>query len=73
MFKKAYDVRSKVVHGSVASREQISSSIDSVKPIIRAGIIRAFEDIAHKRAPPDWDKLLFSFAGKVAAAEEEAC
>jgi hypothetical protein len=72
VFKKAYDVRSKVVHGSFASMEQISSSINSVKPIIRAGIIRAFEDIAQKRAPPDWDKLLFSFAGKIAAAEEEA-
>ncbi|EEW26020.1 HEPN domain-containing protein [Rhodobacter ferrooxidans] len=59
-FRKAYDLRSKIVHGSDVAAEKITSSINEIKPIIRDGIRKALKQLQTSQAAPEWNSMIFN-------------
>ncbi|MBI5450148.1 MAG: hypothetical protein HY940_02210 [Gammaproteobacteria bacterium] len=59
LFKKAYDLRSKIVHGSSADHEKVIDVVSKVKTILQSGVVKAFQGLSNESYPPKWtEKLL---------------
>lgn len=60
LFKKAYGLRSKVVHGSSVNVVEITRIIDELKKVIRQGIRKALVRLETQTNVPDWNAMIFS-------------
>lgn len=56
-FKEAYNLRSKIVHGSDVEREKVSRSISLISPLIKAGIKKAISHLKGNSDAPDWKSM----------------
>ncbi|MFN9008984.1 MAG: hypothetical protein ACK5WH_07600 [Hyphomonadaceae bacterium] len=59
IFKKAYNLRSKVVHGSAAIQAKIIESNNEIKPILSDGIRKAMHYLNENAEAPDWESMIF--------------
>ena len=59
LFKKAYALRGKIVHGGTVNREEVGHIIEEVKQVIRIGITKAFRHLQTNQNPPDWNSFIF--------------
>ena len=57
--KKAYDLRSKVVHGGIVGTVEIEDLVVKLKDILRHGINKAIDHLDDGVFPPDWEQELF--------------
>ncbi len=64
LFKKAYTLRSKIVHGSSADKEKVDDVVGKVKTILQSGIVKAFQKLRSGSFPPEWTKILLEGASK---------
>ncbi len=64
-FKSAYELRSKVVHGSAATLEKLAESTSVIKPILRDGIRKALVHLNTSSDAPDWESAIFA-SGSIA-------
>lgn len=62
-FKKAYGLRSKLVHGSTASPKDITAAIAFVKPVILNAVRKAFDQLGQNASVPDWEKMILESKG----------
>lgn len=58
-FRNAYNLRSKIVHGSAAPADKVAEAIQAVKPILRAAIRKALVHLSSNEQAPDWDSMVF--------------
>ena len=58
-FIKAYDLRSKVVHGSEATQESVTESISLIKSTLLEGIRKALSHLKTTSDAPYWEKMIF--------------
>jgi hypothetical protein len=56
-FRKAYELRSAVVHGKRPAEQDIEKCIDEIRPVIAAGLLKALK--LAKNGEIDWDSYLF--------------
>ena len=59
LFKKAYALWGKIVHGGTVNREEVGHIIEEVKKVIRNGITKAFRHLQTSQNPPDWNSFIF--------------
>ena len=58
-FKDAYNLRSKIVHGSEVNVQSVTDSVSLIKPPLRDGIRKALAHLGQRSTPPDWQTMLF--------------
>jgi predicted nucleic acid-binding protein len=59
LFKKAYTLRSKIVHGSSADIEEVGDVVNKVKTVLQSAVVKAFQGLRNNTFPPKWtEKLL---------------
>lgn len=58
-FRDAYTCRSKIVHGSSVSTEEVRDAANKVRPLLRAAIRQAVAHADEHNARPDWEGMLF--------------
>jgi hypothetical protein len=68
-FKSAYNLRSKVVHGSAATLEKLAESTSIIKPILRDGIRKALVHLNISSNAPDWESAIFA-SGRISKPEK---
>lgn len=59
-FRRAYKLRSNIVHGSTAEAEKVTEATRQVKPILRAAIRKALVHLKESDESPDWDSIVFN-------------
>jgi hypothetical protein len=59
LFKNAYNLRSKVVHGGSVNVSEVRSIIEPLKKSLREGILKALVHIRKHGGNPDWNSMLF--------------
>ena len=60
LFKKAYDLRSKVVHGSHIDAPAVAPIVEEVKQVLHSGIVKALGGVNNGEYPPNWTQLLLT-------------
>ena len=60
LFKKAYDLRSKVVHGSHIDPPAVAPIVEEVKQVLHSGIVKALGGVNNGEYPPNWTQLLLT-------------
>jgi hypothetical protein len=58
-FRKAYNLRSKIVHGSTASTELITEAISFIKPVLTDAVQKALGQLSQNAGAPEWEKMIF--------------
>ncbi len=58
-FKKAYSLRSSIVHGSTVSVTKVREITEQIKPILRTAIRKALLHESTTNTAPDWDSMFF--------------
>jgi hypothetical protein len=59
LFRKAYSLRSKIVHGAKPAEIDVLELFNEVRPIVKGAIIKAFDCIKKGQQMPKWETLLF--------------
>ncbi len=59
LFKNAYNLRSKVVHGGSVNVSEVRSIIEPIKKSLRDGILKALIHIGKHSGYPNWNDMIF--------------
>lgn len=59
-FKKAYSLRSSIVHGSAVRIEEVREITEQIKPVLRTAIRKALQHENTTSTAPDWDSMIFN-------------
>ena len=59
LMKVAYDLRSKVVHGSSVVQDDLAATVNAIKPIIKSATLKMIRSISSGKSAPNWDNLVF--------------
>lgn len=56
--RKAYDLRSKIVHGAAVDPEKIKEAVTKMRPLLRIGILKACEQLQTSAQSPEWEAMI---------------
>lgn len=59
LFKNAYTLRSKVVHGGSVNVSEVRSIIEPLKKSLRDGILKALNHVGEQNGYPNWNGMMF--------------
>jgi Apea-like HEPN len=57
--KEAYNLRSKIVHGSTVDGTKVALAASSVRSLLKSGIAKAIDAHLSGKFPPKWEELAF--------------
>lgn len=57
--KEAYNLRSKIVHGSTVDSDKVALAALSVRSLLKSGIAKAIDAHLSGKFPPKWEELAF--------------